>query len=171
MLFRFPEEIGWDLWLLKKLNYLRGNSKQKNSDEKKKKSSNEVEVLGSRRWTQFWNSGFVPFAVDGERREDSESEEGEMEKGMTNHVSKKRGQVWKEDSDFTDVSVLYRSGSVDLTQMDNQVFIQKNGFSWEKPRIAIWNMHSNGEPHTSPPKKIKGEGSFFMDLGGAIVNK
>lgn len=60
---------------------------------RKKKSSNEVIVLGWKRWTQFWNLDFVPFAVDGEKREDSESEESKMEKGMTNNASKKRGQV------------------------------------------------------------------------------
>lgn len=56
--------------------------------------------------------------------------------------------------------MLYPSGSVDLKQMDSQIFIQKNGFSWEKQRIAIWSMHSNGESHTSP--KISKDREVFL---------
>lgn len=81
------------------------------------------------------------------------------------------GQVWEEDNDFTDSSVLYPSGNVDLKEIDGQICLQQNEIIWEQQWIAIWDMGSNGEPGTSPEKKKEEEKNSIMDLVGAVVNK
>lgn len=51
---------------------------------------------------------------------------------------------------------------VDLTHTNGQVFLQQNGFIWEKQRIAIQNFPSNGEPSANPEKQ-RGENSFIKE--------
>lgn len=63
--------------------------------------------------------------MDGERREDSESEEGEMEKGMTNHASKKRGKSENKTVISLRCLCYIPVAALTLKQMDSKIFIQK----------------------------------------------